>query len=197
MAIIGYITVGLVCVVMSEASRILTGNSSDPNLLVHQCTRVGRMNVSICIPNGPSTLASASLVNQVITKRYFCELLYLQENVIPSGVPNLIPPSSDKLDMPRLESDTPKFLNNSREFGDEHKKWWAEVFASTPNFYAQTEKPSTWHLDELIARKMHQDEEEATPEGTVASTSNEINSNTACNNFIHTNNSRITKQCIK
>ena len=86
--------------------------------------------------------------------------------------------------MPRLESDIPKFLNNSRAFGDEHKKWWAEFFASRSNFYALTEKPSTWHLDELIARKMHQDEEEATPEGTVASTSNEINSNTACNEDI-------------
>ena len=30
--------------------------------IVHQCTGVGRMNVSKCTSNGPSTLASASLV---------------------------------------------------------------------------------------------------------------------------------------
>ena len=49
----------LVCCDLSKVSQILTGNSSDPK----QCINApGRVNVSKCTPDSPSTLASASLV---------------------------------------------------------------------------------------------------------------------------------------
>ena len=48
--------VGLVCDVW------VSNRKFQKPQIVHQCTLVGRMNVRKCIPNGPSTLASASLV---------------------------------------------------------------------------------------------------------------------------------------
>ena len=66
---------------------------------------------------------------------------------------------SDKLDLPRLEADIPKFLQNSRAFEEEDKLWWARFFESRNQFYAPKEKPSTWLLDELIAIKARQQEE--------------------------------------
>lgn len=85
--------------------------------------------------------------------------LHIKKDVVPHGVPDPIPPVPDKLDLPRLEADIPKFLQNSRAFEEEDKLWWARFFESRNQFYAPKEKPSTWLLDELIAIKARQQEE--------------------------------------
>ena len=52
----------------------------------------------------------------ILYKKVFIIIL-LKKDVVPHGVPEPIPPVPDKLDLPRLEADIPKFLENSRAFG--------------------------------------------------------------------------------
>ena len=75
---------------------------------------------------------------------------------MPDGVPYIIPPCPDKLDLPRLENDIPKFLRNSRAFTEEDKAWWGRFFESRDMFYTPKEQPTTWPLDEVLAIKRRQ-----------------------------------------
>lgn len=42
-----------------------------------------------------------------------------KDNAWPHRVPDPVTPAPDKLDLPRLEADIPKFLKNSRAFEEE------------------------------------------------------------------------------
>ena len=75
---------------------------------------------------------------------------------MPEGVPEVILPSPEKLDLVRLKADIPKFLDNSRAFSENDKEWWRKFFATREQFYAPQEQPATWFLDQLVQIKRRQ-----------------------------------------
>ena len=75
---------------------------------------------------------------------------------MPHGVPDFVPPSSDKLDLKRLRDDIPKFFN-SRCVEEKHKKWWTDFLDDKDGLFNNPEKATTWLLDDIIVKKQRQE----------------------------------------
>ena len=72
---------------------------------------------------------------------------------MPAHVPDIIAPSSDKINLEKLRSDIPKYFS-SRVFTE--KKWWKDFLADKEGLFSATEKPHVWLLDEVEAIKRRQ-----------------------------------------
>lgn len=74
---------------------------------------------------------------------------------MPNGVPDCVPPSSEKIDLIRLKGDIPKFYN-SRYFDDSHIKWWTDFLNDNQGIFKTPEKAATWPLVDIILIKQRQ-----------------------------------------
>lgn len=74
---------------------------------------------------------------------------------LPARVPDIIAPSSDKINIEKLRSDITKYFS-SRVFTEETKKWWKDFLADKEGLFSATEKPHVWLLDEVEAIKRRQ-----------------------------------------
>lgn len=77
------------------------------------------------------------------------------KNELPSEVPDVIPPSSDKINLEKLRVDIPKFFS-SRVFTDTTRKWWEDFYEDKDGLFAAKEKPPVWLLDDILTIKRRQ-----------------------------------------
>lgn len=70
-------------------------------------------------------------------------------------MPDIIPPTSERINLEKLRLDIPKFYT-SRAFTDTTKKWWKDFFEDKDGWFASREKLSVWLLDEVVAIKRRQ-----------------------------------------
>ena len=74
---------------------------------------------------------------------------------MPAPVPDVIPPTSEKIDLAKLTADIPKFFN-SRTFNEEHKKWWSDFLGDKNSLFAPKEEPLVWLLDDVVSIKQRE-----------------------------------------
>ncbi|XP_068675637.1 uncharacterized protein [Montipora foliosa] len=79
----------------------------------------------------------------------FCLNIHNRSDKVPRGLPETVPPSSEKIDLKRLREDIPKFYS-SRCFNQSHKEWWDDFLSDKEGVYATPEDASTWLLDDII-----------------------------------------------
>ncbi|XP_068753053.1 uncharacterized protein [Montipora capricornis] len=84
-------------------------------------------------------------------------VVVLESDKVPRGLPETVPPSSEKIDLKRLREDIPKFYS-SRCFNQSHKEWWDDFLSDKEGVYSTPEDASTWLLDDIIVIKKRQHE---------------------------------------
>ncbi|KXJ19743.1 hypothetical protein AC249_AIPGENE21528 [Exaiptasia diaphana] len=70
-------------------------------------------------------------------------------------LPELVTPSTEKIDLPPLRRDMPKFFRGSRVFTQNIQDEWNELLDERNTLWNEPEKPSTWPLQNLLLVKQN------------------------------------------